>query len=569
MKRNIITITITLIIIIVTCRYWIIFNPMSVDFDILGKGKCNIDVQLKKETSYNFNDITKIYFNLNTSKHVRFDFEDIKIPECLKIIITELETNNPIEIKNITLNSKKYKVNELKNFYPKKGRIAVKNNSVIIYPEDNAVNIEYNKNLKTSISAKINFKLFIIISILAFLLSCKLSKYVVYFSIIEKKSRIDYIFLAIFFVFLFVPMSYINEGEIAKKENRFLAKWQPLINKEGKFNYKFGKDFNNWFNDRFCLRQNFVNCRNSLTFLIANKCEKGFFDKDTQTIYPVWSFGHYDITTVKTNFKALFHFNEYCKAHNIKLYVLIAPNKADVHTTKCNFVKDNNKHIDFLDYIHSLQEKDDLKIIYPFERMKKIADIGFLLYFKTEHHWTDDGAFIAYQELMKVINKDFPDVKTLTINDYDIFYNKKVRGDFLRDFNYGQDCGKMGIYDNICRIYHKEDYRYYRHKDFNNLNETIIFKKYHFGKMYSYDKAADYRVILLGTSQSENLTEFIPFSFKNVKRIRNNSVGVKEDEEFKIIKRYEKEILDYKPDIIIFCITLNNIERLRKLFEME
>ncbi len=390
------------------------------------------------------------------------------------------------------------------------------------------------------------------------------------FGVIKEKSNSDFIFLVIFFIFLFVPMSHISQEETSKQENRFLAKWHPLITQEGKFNYNFGNDFNEWFNDRFYLRQYFINCKNSLTFLIANKCEKGYLDSDTQTMYPIWSFGHYDMKTVKKNFEALFDFNKYCKAHNIKLYVLIVPNKADIHTTKCNFIKDDYRHKDFLDYVHGLQRKNDLKIIYPYERMKEAAEKGSVLYFKTEHHWTDDGAFIGYQELMKVISKDFPDVKTLTINDYDIFYDKKVRGDFLRDFNYGQDCMRMGIMDSVCKIYHKYDYRYYRNKDFDNLDETIIFEKYHYGKIYNYDKAVNHRIILLGTSQNESLTEFIPFCFRHVKRIRNNDVvGIQEKDEFKIISRYEKEMLDYKPEIIIFCITYENIDKLYNLFETE
>lgn len=303
------------------------------------------------------------------------------------------------------------------------------------------------------------------------------------FGVIKEKSNSDFIFLVIFFIFLFVPMSHISQKETSKQENRFLAKWHPLITQEGKFNYNFGNDFNEWFNDRFYLRQYFINCKNSLTFLIANKCEKGYLDSDTQTMYPIWSFGHYDMKTVKKNFEALFEFNKYCKAHNIKLYVLIVPNKADIHTTKCNFIKDDYKH---------------------------------------------------------------------------------------RDFNYGQDCMRMGIMDSVCKIYHKYDYRYYRNKDFDNLDETIIFEKYHYGKIYNYDKAANHRIILLGTSQNESLTEFIPFCFRHVKRIRNNDVvGIQEKDEFKIISRYEKEMLDYKPEIIIFCITYENIDKLYNLFETE
>ena len=41
----------------------------------------------------------------------------------------------------------------------------------------------------------------------------------------------------------------------------------------------------------------------------------------------------------------------------------------------------------------------------------------------------------------------------------------------------------------------------------------------------------------------------------------------KNGKEFKIMKYYKQEILDYKPDIIIFCITYRNISHLKNLFE--
>ena len=73
--------------------------------------------------------------------------------------------------------------------------------------------------------------------------------------------------------------------------------------------------------------------------------------------------------------------------------------------------------------------------------------------------------------------------------------------------------------------------------------------------------------MLIGTSNIENFSEFIPFTFKHVKKIRINGIKkVKEKDEFKIIQRYGKEISEYKPDIMIFCISYGNISKLKDLF---
>lgn len=569
-KRTIIAIIITIVTIIATNKLWLIFKPMPVDFDIKGKGQCNIEVQLNKKDNDKFNKIKtqNIILDLSKDTHASFNVKRSRFPKRIKFIITGLEDNSPIEISNVTLRNGKYNLDDLKQFSNSTGELGIKNNSLIIYPDNNVINLEYKKTLNARTAIKFDFKVFVIILILTYLLAYKLSNYVADFKTVKGKSRIEIIFLTIFFVFLFIPMSNISQENISKQENRTLAQYKPFINQDGEINYDYGKNFNEWFNDRFYLRQKFVNFRNSFTMFITNKCEKGIFDTDTKTMYPNWSFGHIDIKTVKTNFSALYELNQFCKKHGIKLYILIVPQKADIQTTKYNFIKDTNKHEDFLNYISELQQENNLKIIYPYYRMREAVSNGKLLYFKTEHHWTDDGAFIGYQELMKVISNDYPNIKILNANDFDYFYNKNVRADFFRDFNFGQDCWRMGISTSVCKKYHQYDYTYYKYKDFDNLKTTIINTEHHFGKLYDYDKGTNYKVIQLGTSQNENLTEFIPFTFKHVKRLRNNNVqGIKAEEEFKIIKYYKDEILEYKPNIIIFCITYNNISELHKLFE--
>lgn len=569
-KRTIIAIIVTIVTIITTNKLWLIFKPMPVDFDIKGKGQCNINVQLNKKDNDKFNKIKSqsIILDLNKNTHASFNVKRSRFPKRIKFVITGLEENSPVEMSNITLRNGKYNLDDLKQFSNSTGNLGIKKNSLIIYPDNNVINLEYKKTLQVRTAIKFDFKLFVIISILTYLLAYKLSNYIADFKTVKNKSRLDIIFLTIFFVFLFIPMSNINKDEISAQENRPLAKLQPFIYQDGEINYDFGKNFNEWFNDRFYLRQKFVNFRNSFTMFITNKCEKGIFDTDTKTMYPNWSFGHIDIKTVKTNFSALYELNQFCKKHGIKLYILIVPQKADVQITKYNFIKDTNKHEDFLNYISELQQVNNLKIIYPYNKMREAVSNGKLLYFKTEHHWTDDGAFIGYQELMKVISNDYPNIKILNANDFDYFYDKNVRGDFFRNFNFGQDCERMGISKSVCKKYHQYDYTYYKYKDFDNLKTTVINTEHHLGKLYDYDKGANYKVIQLGTSQNENLTEFIPFTFKHVKRLRNNNVqGIKAEEEFKLIKYYKDEILEYKPNIIIFCITYNNISELHKLFE--
>ena len=60
----------------------------------------------------------------------------------------------------------------------------------------------------------------------------------------------------------------------------------------------------------------------------------------------------------------------------------------------------------------------------------------------------------------------------------------------------------------------------------------------------------------------ENLMDIIPYSFKNIAKIRLNSPKVSYLEQYKIAKTYNKEIKNYKPDIIILYVAYTNLGKL-------
>jgi len=42
----------------------------------------------------------------------------------------------------------------------------------------------------------------------------------------------------------------------------------------------------------------------------------------------------------------------------------------------------------------------------------------YLIYYKTDSHWNNLGAFYAYTEIMKSVGEDFPEIQPLKLNDY-------------------------------------------------------------------------------------------------------------------------------------------------------
>ena len=109
---------------------------MSVDFDIYGKGVCSVEVQLNNKDSEEFkktkNKIKEI--NLEETSHLHYSIPRAKFPKRIRIIISNFWTDNPIEIKNVTLRDGKYKLDDLKQFKVNTGKLAVKEGYISIIP---------------------------------------------------------------------------------------------------------------------------------------------------------------------------------------------------------------------------------------------------------------------------------------------------------------------------------------------------------------------------------------------------------------------------------------------------
>jgi len=416
-------------------------------------------------------------------------------------------------------------------------------------------------------SAYIDYYLFVIIFICGYLISLKMTDYLADFKTIFDKSRIEIVFLSIFFILLFIPMSHISSNDISRQENRLLTKWKPFLTDSG-INYNFGKDFENWYNDRFQGRRILISLYNRIKCLYLpdySVSDKGIIDNKNKILYNSFEvkINNYSFKYIKN----LYAFNKFCESKGIKLYILVVPHKPRIYPPAQKTGTDFSKNQEYIKRLQSLNKDKQLNIIYPYDEMLAQSKAEYT-YFKTEHHWTDDGAYTGYKALMNRIKKDYPNVRVLNNDDFEYFYNNYVRGGFEREFKRGSTCSAVSLPGNVCKKFLNVNFRYYKHKNIGKLNTKVYDEEYYKGKDFYYPDGADLRVVLIGTSMIENLTEFFPFTFRHVRTIRTNGPRkVRRNDEFKIMDLYKEKIFNYKPDIIIFCVTEGNIGRLYPIME--
>lgn len=423
---------------------------------------------------------------------------------------------------------------EVRTFYSGKGDLMVKQLTIV----------------PLSVFAKYDVLLLITLFTLFFLLYFKILAWLMKLKWVQNKSRIDIVFLTVFFILLFLPMLHISDAEKSEQENRMLAKYTPLIDYWGGYNLKYGKNFDAWFSDRFWGRDELIK-----VYYKIKKINKYTITAKASKLKNDWYFNDNELSTLTISEKQKVQYKkniqyllQFCKENNIKCYMEIVP--AKIYYAKDGLI--NNKLKEYNDtlpqFIKYIKETLNFEIIYPLDELKE-ADKSDYVYFKTDHHWTDWGAYIGYQALLKQLKKDFPDIYETKEGDFDISYSKKVRAEADRKYWQGYTCNLLHQ-NQDCSL--NIDYKYYDGK--NKHINAISYGEFH-------NSDGKYKALLIGNSFTENFKPFLVYSFKDIKRFRCNTASY---DDLKL-SRWKKEILEFKPDVLILLFQEIYTDKLRTI----
>ena len=284
-------------------------------------------------------------------------------------------------------------------------------------------------NLQAKWQVRIDYYIFFIIFVISMLAAHKIVQYLAQFKFKEKTSRIDIVFVTVFFVLLFIPMMKISDAEKSEKENRMLAKYVPFI-KDGQINLKYSTNFESWYNDRFLGRDFLINIYNFLEKRInPNRGNKnGLIGKDgwlfTTSFNSIAMYRHANLFTeeeLQTIGKNLTEFVAEAKKRGVQeVYFYLSNDKESLYGEY------------YPDWIVQLDQPSRLEQLYAFikqnypeikmfnfaNQLRNIKNQGEVLFFKAGTHMNPLGAFYEYHFLMQEIQKDFPELNPLSLQDF-------------------------------------------------------------------------------------------------------------------------------------------------------
>lgn len=260
---------------------------------------------------------------------------------------------------------------------------------------------------------QIDVLMWISFGFLCFFGAYKSASYLSRFKLFEQASRIDIVFLVVFFAFLFMPMCKISNDDISEEENRTLAKYMPLLSGDG-LNYTFGADFNAWFQDRFYGRRPLIKMFGFLKALISPRENESVLVGRDGWLFLKKSYGleNYRNSLLLTDEELesaagyVAALDKWSRAHGKDFYYVICPDKHRLYGENIIGISKvrPDSESQTQQFIKYLREHTKVKVIYLLDALNAQKDKG-LLYFKNDTHWTPLGAYWGYAAFMKLLNE--------------------------------------------------------------------------------------------------------------------------------------------------------------------
>ncbi len=198
------------------------------------------------------------------------------------------------------------------------------------------------------------------------------------------------ILIAVMFLNILLP-----DKKFSAEENRLLQT-MPKLSISSIFSRRFETKAESYAADQFMLRNMFIKIKSSFdTSLGSTESNNVFMCKDN---YLMENISKLDTKKMENNYNSLAKLKQLYP--NINMDFMLVPNAANIMSDKLPLfavTDDQNKQMD--DFFKKIQSIgiNPVDVRATFKKNKEEIE----LYYHTDHHWTTDGAYLAYQDFAK------------------------------------------------------------------------------------------------------------------------------------------------------------------------
>lgn len=283
----------------------------------------------------------------------------------------------------------------------------------------------------------------------------------------NKTIKILTIFSFLLFITIFPIISVISEDKvISALENKILTQ-MPKLELDKIKNGSFMRTFDEYVSDQFPFRKEFIFIKNNFNYSLGTKEFRNIYVTKSDRLVEKFVFNKENIDKNISRVNNLTKILE--KNYNLKSTVMVVPTSIAFYDDELYSYQITDSIKDTLNYI-----EDNINNFYtPFNILNKNKDK--YIYFNTDHHWTQLGARLAYNDLYNKSN-DLSNYEKVDNDFYGTYYSKamlsNIKGDSIYSFkdfnNFNINVDNKENYDTLyddSKLNSKNKYQYFLHGD--------------------------------------------------------------------------------------------------------
>ena len=240
-------------------------------------------------------------------------------------------------------------------------------------------------------------------------------------------------------IILFITIIDISNKDknFSNFENRSLAQ-RPVFYFDDFLKGRFSKDYERYINDQFVFRDTWIDLKSRSEYLLG-KIENNniIYGKDN---FLFEKYEKVDEENLAKNIDSVLGFIKKIPHNNVNF--MIIPSSYTIYKDYLPYginLVDQEFYInDIYNYLNNYNNIKTISLIDMFNENK-----DKYIYYKTDHHWTSFGSYLAYSEFVKNNNLSLVDINNLNKHEVNNFYGTY----FSKSKNFNAESDLITYYD--------------------------------------------------------------------------------------------------------------------------